>query len=236
MKRWFCWLLAVPMLILACPVNSFTISPMKLTLPSSGATKTIKVKNTSDQAIEMSSRIFSWANSSDLSALEKTNDLIVVPPLFVIPPNSEQTVRVALRKPLELDRENAYRLLLGEVSSEVQQQQAVGVNLTVNLPIFVRPDGANAAPDWTIEGRGTEGLELVLENAGSSYLKLKEVSISSEGDKAAQIIRAAGGYVLAGDKRSWPLDRNFSALNGPFVVKADSNIGPIEAVIALPDS
>ncbi|MGI9506671.1 MAG: fimbrial biogenesis chaperone, partial [Geminicoccaceae bacterium] len=151
MKRRF-WQFSIFYLVLvAQPVSAFTISPMSLTFLPSGKTKTIKVKNPSDQAVEMTLRVFSWQDSLDLSALEKTSDVIAMPPIFEVPANGEQTVRIALREPLEIDREKAYRLLISEVPSEVIPSQAVSLNLTVNLPIFVRPESAEPLPAWTIE-------------------------------------------------------------------------------------
>lgn len=196
----------------------------------------IKVNNPSDQPVKMNLSIFSWADSHDLSALEKTDDMIAVPPVFEIPPNGEQTVRIALRKALEIEQEKAYRILIGEVPSEVAPRQAVGINLTVNLPIFVRPEGAEALPVWTIEKGDDDKPKLVLANQGRSFLKIDKISLVGENQVATPIFERQGGYVLAGDNRTWPLNLDLAALKRSVTITTDSNIGPIEAVVLLPES
>ena len=227
---------ALSLLVLCSPASAFTISPMSLKFSPVAETQTIKVMNPSDKQVEMTLRVYSWSDSHDLSALEETFDIIAMPPIFQVPPNSEQTVRIAVRKPLEIEREQAYRVLIGEVPSEVAPEQAIGLNLTVSLPIFVRPDGAEAVPVWTLAKRSAKESQLVLKNEGNSYLKITKISIAPESDAMAPLFESGGGYVLSGDSRTWLIDRDLSGLKDPIVVKAESNIGPIEAKIKFSDS
>lgn len=215
---------------------AFTLSPMKVTLNAEGDTQTIRVKNPSDQPVDMQMQIFGWSDSEDLEALTPTEDILAMPPIFTVEPGGEQTVRVALRHPIDGESERSYRVVIAEVSPEVGKPTGLGFSLAVSIPLFVHPDGAEAAPVWTIEKTDAEGHALVLANEGKAYLKVAQVTLGYDDAAAGAVFEAQGGYVLAGDRRSWPLDPDVSGLKGPFVLRAESNIGPIESVVTLPES
>jgi len=216
-------------------VLAFTISPMKVTLASEGGVQSIRIKNPSDKPVDMQMEVFDWSDSADLTALGATDDVMAMPPIFTVEPGGEQTVRLALRHPIDTKTERGYRVVIGEVPSEVSQETGLGFNLTVSLPLFVRPDGVQANPIWAIKEIEDNQLHLTLANEGGSYLKVGQVKLLENDVADEAIFETPGGYVLAGDSRSWLLDPNVAALKGAIVVKADSNIGAIETVIKLPD-
>ncbi|MEM8949745.1 MAG: fimbria/pilus periplasmic chaperone [Pseudomonadota bacterium] len=213
---------------------AFTLSPMVVKLNSDGGTQTIKIKNPSSEPIDMQAQFFSWQESADLTALKPTNDLLVMPPIFKVEPGGEQVVRVALRNPIETEIERSYRIVVSEVPSEVQSEDGLGFNLSVSIPLFVRPKGAAAVAEWAIENEDGQ-THLVLANEGNSYLKFGQITLASDNADGEVLLQLDGGYVLGGDKRSWPMDTKLTNLNAPLSVKAVSNIGPLQTTISLTD-
>jgi fimbrial chaperone protein len=137
---------------------------------------------------------------------------------------------------LNIEQEQTYRVLLGEVPSEINPNRGVGLNLTVNLPIFVRPDSAKAIPVWTIAEKTDQGPTLTLINEGDAHVKLTEIAIVSADGNTATPLPRSSSYVFAGEKRTWPLEIALAAIKGSVTVRAETNIGPIEKVVPLPDS
>lgn len=217
------------------PVLAFTLSPMVIKLRSDGGVQTIKVKNPSSEPIDMQLQLFSWEESVDLAALKPTNDLLAMPPIFRVEPGGEQVIRIALRRPLKADVERTYRIVIGEIPSEVNSEEGLGFNLSVSIPLFVRPRDAAAFAEWTIENNG-DSPHLVLANEGNSYLKVGRITLADNQAGKAVLLELDGGYVFGGDSRSWPISSEFAQLKGPVTVKTESNIGLLEATISFPES
>ena len=223
-------------LLISTGVSAFTISPMSLQLASSGGTETLLIKNPSNAPIEMGMKVFAWEDSRDLSSLGKTQDLLAMPPIFTIPPNGEQTVRIALRKPLSIEREATYRIVLDQIPSEVGPEQGVNINFSVNLPIFVQPEGAEPSPEWAITKKGNEDTTLILTNGGDAHIKLADLTLVSTDGDSLITLPASGQYIFGGEQRTWSLDPEIVAAKREVTVKADTNVGLIKTVISLPDT
>ncbi|MGH6915556.1 MAG: fimbrial biogenesis chaperone, partial [Geminicoccales bacterium] len=130
--------------------------------------------------------------------------------------------------------ERAYRLFITEVPREAGAPPgAVVMALRLNLPVFVTPEGAAAAPVWSMRRAAGGAVELVLENRGSAHIRLQRIELLAgpSAEPVATIEEPA--YVLAGKERSWPLALSAAALGGPLEVRAETQLGGLEATVAL---
>jgi len=208
---------------------------MVVTLRSDGGAQTIKVKNPSEEPIDMRLQLFSWEDSANLAALKPTDDLLAMPPIFQVEAGGEQVVRIVLRRPLDTKVERSYRIVIGEVPSEVKSEEGLGFNLSVSIPLFVGSEDGTAVAEWAIENDGDRP-HLVLANGGNSYLKFGRITLIDDHADKEVLFELDGGYVLGGDRRSWPIAAEIAQLKGTITVKTESNIGPIETMISLPES
>lgn len=216
-------------------VNAMSVSPVKVTLKNTGDSEVIRLVNPRNVATTVRIQPYLWKNSASPDDLRPTEDILAVPPIFEIGPGDEQVIRVALRKPNDSRREQTYRMLISEVPSEVDDTAGVQVNFRVNMPIFVAPTGARPEPQWRLEPDPDGVAELVLNNDGSAHLQVTDLSLTKSSDDQAIFNTKSAGYIFAGEKRSWLLDVEASDLKGPLNLTAETNRGPIEAVVTLPE-
>ena len=82
--------------------------------------------------------------------------------------------------------------------------------------------------------RGAAGApELVLENRGSAHIRLQRIELVAEASAEPVATIEEAAYVLAGQQRSWPLALKPAALGGPLEVRAETQLGGLEATVAL---
>ena len=166
---------------------------------------------------------FAWPDGPATADLVPTRDLIAVPPVFEIAGNGRQIIRVALRAPLPGPREHAFRLLITEVPRGGAATTGVRFALRLSLPVFVIPDGARPEPQWSLRGRGSGQLDLVLRNVGDAHLQVRRITWRPEGRAGPATGIEAPAYVLAGREHSWPLPGG--AVAGPIELQAETSLG-----------
>lgn len=215
--------------------SAFEVSPIKLNLDSQGEIGDITVKNTKKVPVSYQLQAFLWHDAQNFEALEPTDDLLAVPPIFEIQPGEQQLVRIATRRPLDLTSEQAYRAVISEVRSEVKLKQGVNFNFQVSLPIFVTPKNARGNPIWYIEHNESNKVQLVLENQGDAHLQLQKIDLMKNLAANPVFSTDSGGYIFPGGRRSWPLNLEPASLTQTLALSAETNLGPVESSISLPD-
>src|SRR4029079_19830605 len=75
---------------------------------------------TGDKATRVQRRRVPWSQADNEDRLEPTTDLLASPPIFELVPGGVQTVRLALRRPADPDRERSYRIVVSEVPGPPQ--------------------------------------------------------------------------------------------------------------------
>ena len=169
--------------------------------------------------------------------LDETRELLVTPPVLQIPANSEQVVRVALRRDPDPARELSYRVIFEEVP-QAAPDNAVGlrVALRLSVPIFVAPAHGDSSADlaweahWLAEGK----LEVAASNHGTGHLQVSGFDVQMEGVKDP--LRAiTAKYVLPGSRMTWTLtpDASTDAVRqGSLVIHGHSDQGEFSAQVA----
>ena len=75
------------------------VSPVRVDLSARKATAAMTVRNDSDQPVVIQLQTVAWSQAGGQDSTTPTSDLIATPPLFTLPAQSSQIVRVGLRKP-----------------------------------------------------------------------------------------------------------------------------------------
>jgi fimbrial chaperone protein len=174
-----------------------------------------------------------WNDTADLAEVPRTSEILAVPPVFEIAGGAEQLIRLALRKPLTSDTERAYRLLITEVPRTVgDDAEGVSFALRLNLPVFVTPAGALPQPSWSLE-RSARGARLTLGNQGNAHVRVQSIALFEDNGAIPVFVSDDGGYVLAGGERSWQLDLGRLKAGAALTVKAETNLGELEARVDI---
>src|ERR1700743_1165275 len=78
--------------------STFNISPIRAQLTNGHRTEALPITNAEDTPVVVQIRVVSWSQKSGVEQLEDTRELLATPPVLQIPANSQQIIRVALRR------------------------------------------------------------------------------------------------------------------------------------------
>jgi len=198
--------------------GSFSITPVRIDIVAGRRAASLEIENTGGQTAQVQAERYRWKrdNGGD-DELEPTEEFVVSPPIFALSPGQKQIVRVLLLAAADPAIESAYRLILQEVPQGDPPPNTIATVLRISLPVFVTPTGA--APDiiWSVQRDG-DALRLTAENRGRAHAFISAVhTIGGE-------ILKVGGYLLAGERRQWPLDAPLDRIVVALRDRAESTI------------
>ncbi len=228
MRRSRAWLAAM-LLCAAGPAagGSLTVAPTRIDLGGGRTAGAVTLHNNAADPVLVQVETFAWTRSPATDDLEPTTRLVAVPPVFSLPADGRQVIRVALRDPQGGAVEEAYRLLITEVPQLGGKGGGVQFALRLSLPVFATPPGAAARPQWSIE-RGSGQPRLQLVNAGNAHMQVRKIRL--KGGSGQQTIEEPS-YVLAGQKQAWNLRLPLPA-GATVALEADTSIGPLALPLA----
>ena len=225
--------------LIACLISgsalaaTLQVSPVRITISADGRAGIVRLQNDSDAPTLVQVEALVWNESDDPGDVARTDELLAVPPVFELAQGASQVIRLAVRRPVTSGTEAAYRLLITEVPRDVgDAAQGVSFALRLNLPVFVTPDGAAPAPAWSLERNGGAA-QLTLGNQGNAHVRVSSVQLFQDGVAEPVFVSEDGGYVLAGAERSWQLDLARLKDGASLTVKAETNLGELEALVEI---
>jgi fimbrial chaperone protein len=183
------------------------VSPIRVEFAQGKTTAILTIVNDRDAAVSIQPTAVEWKQESGTDVNSPTRDLLVAPPMVEIPPNTRQTIRVALRATPAQDTEKTYRILLREVPKIDAQgnQTTLRFAMTFSIPVFVPPaqglseQRLQASAIWfPPSGQAPGKLAITLRNTGNAHAKITKLAIGSESQ--ASLI-----YVLQGSERKFDL-------------------------------
>jgi fimbrial chaperone protein len=215
--------------------GGLSIWPVRVHLPADGTVQEIQVSNPGDEASYVQVTAVEWHEAGQTDKANTVQEILAVPPVFELAPNSSQLVRLVARDQGAKSVERAYRLVVTEVprtAGLVPNTLAIAARMT--LPVFVRPDGAQPSPVWSLERNGGAKPDLVLANKGNAHIKINEVTLFGAENEVPDFAVEQGSLIFAGREERWSLDIDLAELRAPITVRAETTTGPIEAVVSLP--
>lgn len=218
----YCLILSVLLsLVLAnsAVASSINVSPVRIFFKEGKAVTSIKVTNQSETAVMVQTKLVSWQQQGDQEILEPSDDLIVSPPIFELPPNGTQTVRFAQRAPTINKVEKTYRVFISElpIVDESRTSGSVGakiaVNLRLSLPIFIPP--SEDRKDFKFSLRPScedDGMVFIAKNIGTLHDRIASFKIRDEESDSVLYETADARYILPGATITWsvPIKKDIS--------------------------
>ena len=210
----------------------FSISPTKIQLRPGDVAGSVTLTNNAEDTVTVQVETFAWTRTESIADLEPTRDVIAVPPFFDIGPNEEQIIRVGLRRPVEGEKEVAYRLVLSEVPAD-DPAGGLGIKfaLRISLPVFITPPGAKPDPVWRAHETG-EAITIDVANDGQAHLRILSLKIEDRARRRVFGETSQPVYLLAGQRRSLTIPTE-EALPESVVIAAETSSGPMEVVSNL---
>lgn len=159
--------------------GNFSVSPVRVQLSPRAPVAALTLNNAGDVPLTVQATGVAWTQQGGEDQYAPTDELIVSPPLFTVPPHASQIIRVGLRGAMPTDGERACRLFLREIPPP-PAPGSVGVQmaLQMNLPVFAQPAVA-AAPklNWSARADGHK-IVLHMANDGNAHVQLTALRVT----------------------------------------------------------
>ena len=217
--------------------STFSLSPVRLEMNNSHPTGVLTLHNDGDAPVTVQVQPVAWRQEAGEDHYEQTAELLVTPPVFVLPAKADQIVRVARRGTPNATEELSYRLFFQEVpQAAANLRPSVQVALRIGVPVFIAPAGAKPNLEFRAHWQADGSLDLAVSNHGNAHVQITDFELLAT--KASVIARTANPrYVLVGSEVHFTLapvpgtDKpTLGRLNGNGdlgVIAADLSIGAL---------
>ena len=220
--------------------GTFSISPLRIELSAGAQTGALTIRNQEESPVVVQAELMLWEQVDGEDLLSPTRDVLVSPPVFTLPGNGSQLVRVALRRPADTQRELSYRLILTEVPQQASPDfNGLNVALRLSLPIFVAPSAAASQRlEWSSARNADGAITITARNAGNAHARILKFSIAPAAASAAAIPQDVTAYVLPGQARTWTFDKKHNGTTSStdwnrLRLKGTTEAGDFEVEIGL---
>ncbi len=207
--------------------QSLQVAPLMIDLPPASTTSVLTLQTNNKEGLVVQARVFRWSQADGGEKLEKTEDVVVSPPVLIVRGGTPSTVRLVRVSKTPVSGEETYRVLIDEIPDR-KSLQAGTVALVVrqSLPVFFAGNDTHPGQlSWkAVERKG----KLVLEasNTGQRRVKLSKLSVIDENNH--DLVKNGGlAYVLGGQTKAWELSG--AAAGKTLTIKAESDTGPVNA-------
>ena len=234
-----CLLLAACVLLSAPTLAStFNISPIRAQLNAGHRTEALTLTNVEDSPVVVQVRVVSWSQKDGVEQLQDTRELLSTPPVLQIAANSQQVIRVALRRDPDPTQELTYRVIFEEVPQAAPKEfSGLRVALRLSVPIFVAPSQGKANPKviWQSRWLPNGQLEVAATNAGNGHLQVTDFEAQFPGSPMP-LRGVTSKYILPGSRISWVLTPPADATrDGAIPIRGHSDQGDFTADVAPSD-
>jgi fimbrial chaperone protein len=206
------------LLVLGAPplAVALEISPVRLDF-TGASTAVVTLRNNDATEISVQAEAFDWSQDErGEDRLVSTRELLVVPPVFTLPPGESQLVRVAYTGDSQAV-ERSFRLVFAQLppARPPQLSKALSVRLRLSIPAFVAASGP-LGPRLRVADFVQDGPDagLVLANDGDRHLRIRRLEFVPAAGPTHSVQRA--DYLLAGSQRplsaALPDDRRVSRI------------------------
>lgn len=195
--------------------NVLEVTPVQLSLSPKQRIGVLRVTNRSDERSLLQLSLLDWQQSPKGRDIYKTShDILLTPPLFVLPAHKTQVIRFALKHPTYNTLQKTYRVHLKEVQQPRQKKlgQTLYFLMDISLPLFVEPQNVVENGVWSVKALDAQHIQLNLYNDGNVSLFVNQWQLLSNQPQGPIVNKnSTFAYVLPHCSHSW-------------IVKGDSNI------------
>jgi fimbrial chaperone protein len=185
--------------------QSLQVAPLMIDLPPAAASSVLTLHTDNNEGVAVQARVFRWFQADGEDKLEKTEDLVISPPVLTLRNGTPSTLRLVRVAKTPVAGEETYRVVIDELPNR-KKLQAGTVALTVrqSLPVFFAGDDVRAGSlAWKVAERKGK---LILEatNAGQKRVKLTKLAVT-DGNNHDLVKNGGLAYVLGGQTKAWEL-------------------------------
>jgi len=186
--------------------GSFMVDPVRIDLDETQKSSSLMLRNNDQEPTVIQVSLMAWSQIDGEDVYTPTKDVLITPPIVPIQAGSEQLLRLALRRPLDPQKELTYRIFLQEVPPPPRPGfRGLQVALRMSVPIFAN---ANQALRPKMEWKSAyiakdHALRVELINSGAAHLHLYEFSLRQPNSNTNLVLQQTAVYLLSGQRHEW---------------------------------
>lgn len=213
--------------------GSFSVSPVRVTLSASQPVVAMTVQNSEPEPTVVQLELVRWSQQNGQDIYTPTKDLLATPPIFTLPANSKQIIRIGLRKPQDASNEAAYRIFLHEIPGPPKPGfQGLRVALKIGVPIFIPANlVASTSLRWSAKVSANNQLKISASNVGNTHTQIFSIKILQPNGQQLAVQQLAN-YVLPGQAKEWLFKLEQMPV-GPLHLFAKTDAGDMQAEISV---
>jgi P pilus assembly chaperone PapD len=195
--------------LFASPIcaNVYEVSPTQLFLSAKQVVGVVKLTNHSDESGLLQLSLLDWQQSGGKDIYQISHDILLTPPLFILPAHKTQVIRFALKHPSFNAMQKAYRLHIKEVQQPPKQKklgQTLYFLMDLSLGLFVQPQQIIEKYVWSGKRSDPHHIKLQLYNDGNVTLFIKKLQLlPADQRELATKERSTFTYILPRQAHSW---------------------------------
>jgi fimbrial chaperone protein len=184
--------------------GSFSVTPVRVELSQGHRTSVLTLRNPGDTPLTVQVSLVDWTQPEGEDRYAATHDVLATPPVFTIPGNSEQIIRVALRRDADAARELPYRIFFEEVPQAASRDfNGLNVALRIGVPVFLQPRAAaHSDLSWELHGLPDGRLQIDAINRGAAHVQVTDFDLAFDASESRVHVGVVK-YVLPGSRMSW---------------------------------
>ena len=227
-------LLTLPLATLA---SGLRLTPLRLDLSAADPATQIELANLGAAPVAVQIKAFKWSQVDGRDHYEPTKDIFFAPPIVTVQPQTGTTVRFRLRTGAPPQTEGTYRIYFQEIApADSEKAAGMAFRIRFGVPLFL--SAKKPQPPALRIGQRTadDTLELSLENAGHTHLKIEGIDVHATGtDRERPGAPLAGAthsvagtnYLLPGSRHAWkvPLPAGQDPAKLQLLVRTDDYSG-----------
>lgn len=194
------------------------VAPVQLFVQASNPIAVLTLRNSDPKPVTFQVQTFRWEQLNGKNTLIPVNNLIVSPPIFTVPGDSSQLIRLGFVAIQPNAIQKTYRVLIrqlpGKTEVNKQNKLTVQVLLDLSLPLFVAPDAPTQQILQTRLFSKAGKTYLQLDNQGNVFLNLLQINVTGKNGKAITM-QPLNMYLLAHTQQTLQLPSSVNNSNYP---------------------
>jgi len=181
-----------------------SIGPLSLEISPRSRVAVLEIGNFRSVPVDLQAAVTTWTQDGGQDGHAPTDDVVISPAITEVPPGKRQVFRIAYRGVPDPSREQAYRVLVSDVTAPDPAATAgasVTFRITHSVPLFVRASMKGASALGLAGCAAPAGQAcLTVRNSGAVHAKVREIRLTGQGWTATLTPNAT---LLAGASRAF---------------------------------
>jgi fimbrial chaperone protein len=207
------------------------VSPVTIELPAGAESAVFTLGTDSKEGVAVQARIFRWSQAGGEDKLDKTEDVVISPPVLTVHGGTPSTLRLVRVAKTPVSGEETYRVLIDEIPDRKKLQSgSVALQVRQSVPVFFAGfDARRGSITWKAVERHSK---LVIEatNGGQRHIRVNTLAVTDE--KNRDLLKGGWGYVLNGQSKKWELQADAAGAK-TLTIKAETETGPVNASVSV---